>query len=89
MPTDKAVKLLEKMRESNKKWKRSDVESLYIGYGFEIVTKKGKHDKVYHPKYPHLIAFVPRHRKIGAYVVDDAVALVDAFVELEQEGETK
>ena len=85
--TKKAAKLLEKMRRSNKNWKRKDVESLYSGHGFIIVTKKGKHDKVYHPKYPHLIAFIPRHNKIGEYVIDDAVNLVDRLNDLENKGQ--
>lgn len=79
---NKAEKLLEKMRASNKQWKRNDVDSLYKGYGFIIVTKGRNHDKVYHPDFPFLVTFIPRHVKIGEYVVDDAVRLVSRLIEL-------
>jgi hypothetical protein len=81
----KASKLLEGMRHSKTKWKRNDVVSLYKGYGFIItVTRKG-HDKVWHPKYPQLVTFLPRHRKLGEYVIEDAIRLVDRLILLEKQ----
>lgn len=88
MPS-KASKLLEGMRQSKAKWKRNDIVSLYKGYGFIVDVRGKNHDKVWHPKYPHLVTFLPRHRKLGEYVIDDAVRLVDEFIRLEKQGETK
>lgn len=85
MPT-KASKLLEAMRQSTTKWKRNDLVSLYEGYGFVIDTNRGNHDKVWHPKYPYLVTFLPRHRKLGNYLIREAVNLVDRFIYLEQKG---
>lgn len=82
--TKRAEKLLIKMRRSNKNWKRRQVETLYFGFGFIIDTKKGKHDKVFHPKYPQLVTGLPRHREIGEWVIEDAVEMVDNYIELER-----
>lgn len=86
MPS-KASKLLEGMRQSTAKWKRNDLVSLYTGYGFVIDTSKKNHDMVWHPKYPQLVTFLPRHRKLGTYLIKDAVSLVDRLIALERQGE--
>jgi hypothetical protein len=82
----KASRLLEEMRRSKSKWKRKDLEALYEGYGF-IVESRAKHDKVWHPEYPQLYTFLPRHTKIAVYLVDTAVKLVDRLNQLRQQGE--
>jgi hypothetical protein len=66
MPTT-AEKLLEDMRRSQDNWKRRDLETLYIGFGFIIRKKKSRapHDKVFHPEFPRLITSLPRHRKLS------------------------
>lgn len=83
--TKKATKLLEQMRNARQNWKRNDVDSLYLGYGFIIDVKGKRHDKVYHPHYPQLVTFIPRHTKLGEYVINDAVKLVDMLISLENE----
>jgi hypothetical protein len=83
----KASKLLEGMRLSQTKWKRNDLVSLYTGYGFLIDTSKKNHDKVWHPGYPELVTFLPRHKKLGQYLFRDAVKLVDRLVELQKKEE--
>jgi hypothetical protein len=79
----KASKILEAMRQSTTKWKREDLVSLFEGYGFIIDTSRKRHDKVWHPKYPQLVTFLPRHKKIGQYLIREAVQLVDKLMVLE------
>ncbi len=78
-----ASKLLEKMRNSPFNWKRNDLISLYEGYGFVVDTKGANHDKIWHPKHPQLVTFLPRHNKLGVYLVKQAVVLVDQCVAIE------
>lgn len=83
MPS-KHVKLLERMRKSHSGWKRTDVEKVYLGFGFTISTG-GPHDTVSHPEYPELVTSLPRHRRVHAYLVREAVKLIDKPESLRQE----
>lgn len=83
----KAEKLLEKMRNNKKGWKRSDLETLYKGFGFSIETSRGPHDKVFHEQYPELITVLPRHKKLAQYIVAQAVKMIDRLKALEQDKE--
>lgn len=65
------------MRQNSNNWKRRDLESLYLGFGFIIKTGRGPHDKVYHPDFPFLVTSLPRHRKLAKVYVTIAVDLVD------------
>lgn len=82
MPSN-ASKLLEGMRRSKAKWKRKDLLALYKGYGFEIESGS-KHDKVWHPDYPQLFDFIPRHTKLAVSYIAKAVKLVDRLIILRE-----
>lgn len=87
----KAVKLLERMRQSQTNWKQNDIISLYEGFGFTI--KHGSnHDLVRHSNYPELRQTIPRHKKVKPYIVKQAVKLIDrlkALQELEVEQDSE
>jgi hypothetical protein len=82
--SNKAKKLLESMRRSSANWKRSDLDSLYTGFGF-VIIHSGKHDTVKHPQYPHLLTRLPRHKVLAKAYVKQAVELVDKLIELMKE----
>ncbi len=84
--SDKARKLLERMRQSPKNWERSDLEALYLGFDFEI--KHGsKHDIAWHPKYPQLQSTLPRHKgTIATGWVRQAIKIIDELEKLETNG---
>lgn len=70
MPS-KAEKLLKKMRQSNKGWKRDDLISLYEGFGFTI--KHGaSHEVVKHADFPQFRETISRtsHELSPAYIRD-------------------
>lgn len=74
------------MRRSASDWKRADLDSLYLGFGFEI--KPGaKHDVVRHPQYKHLRATLPRHQMLARLYVVQAVKHIDELLELDKSGE--
>ena len=80
----KASKLLEQLRNSKAGKKRKDLDKLYIGHGFEIVSGK-RHDVVKHPDHPSLRTVLPRHAKeLAKKYVSIAVDLVDTLKALEQ-----
>ena len=82
----KTTKLLERMRRSQANWKRKDIETLYLGFEFEI-RPGSNHDIVTHPKYRNLRATLPRHNKIATYIVKQAIKTIDRLLELEESGE--
>ena len=82
--TSKAEKLLEKMRQSKSNWKRKDIETLYLGFGF-IIKAGRNHDIVKHPEFPELRQTLPRHKKLAKGYVKDAVNLVDDLLRLREE----
>jgi hypothetical protein len=79
-----AIKLLEKARSSKAGWTRIKLDRLYKSFGFIIRTGNGPHDKVYHPKYPQLITWLPRHNKLGEYNIENAVNLIESLKKLEE-----
>jgi hypothetical protein len=81
--TSKALKLLERMRQSKSNWKRRDLDSLYIGFEF-IITHGKKHDIVKHPDYPLLRTTLPRHSKLAKGYVEKAIKLVDKLLEMKE-----
>lgn len=81
--SNKASKLLEKMRNSSASWKREDIVLLYKGFGFQV-TSGGKHDKIAHPDFPQLVTFLPRHTKLARIYVVTAVNLVDKLIRLRE-----
>ena len=86
--TSKAEKLLEQMRNSKTNWKRSDLDKLYVGFGF-VIKNGSNHDIVKHPDFPELRATLPRHRVLARGYVEFAVKLIDRFLELKKGIEPK
>ena len=78
-----ASKLLERMRKSKKGWNRTDIDTVLTGFGFRI-ENRGKHDKTWHPDYPQLLTFLPRHRHIHTYLVNQVIRLIDRLHEIEE-----
>jgi len=84
----KPQKLLEQMRRSPHNFKRVDLERLYTGYGFQILTD-GPHDKISHPQHPQLVTFLPRHKDLAPFYFRDAVKRIDQLIALEAAGDTE
>ena len=85
MPS-RASKLLEGMRRSTANWKRHDLDTLYIGFGFEI--RIGKHDIAKHPEYPQLRATLPNnHPYLANEYIRTAVRLIDQLQQLQKQNE--
>jgi len=80
----KADKLLERMRRSKDGWRRTDLDTLYKGFGFIIkIKKKGPHDTVEHPDFPQFFTYLPRHRKLAKYIVNQAIKMIDSLKALQ------
>ncbi len=86
--SSKALKLLEKMRNTSASWKREDIVTLYKGFGFQVISG-GKHDKITHPDFPQLITFLPRHTKLARIYVIKAVDLVEKLIQLREIEDTQ
>lgn len=85
MPSSKPS-LLEKMRRSKSGWKRKDLDALYESYGFEI-QHRSNHDVARHPDYPQFRPTLPRHKKLGKYLITQAIKTIDKLIKLQQEEE--
>ena len=82
----RASKLLESMRNSTANWKRHDLDTLYLGFGFDI--RRGKHDIAKHPEYPKLRTTLPNnHPYLANEFIRTAVKLVDQLQELKKQEE--
>jgi len=79
-----AVKLLADARSSKAGWNRTKLDRLYAGFGFIIKNGRGPHDKVYHPDFPELVTWLPRHTKLGEYNIDNAIKLIDRLQKLKE-----
>jgi len=79
-----AEKLLAQARISKAGWTRNKLDKLYLGFGFIIRTGNGPHDKVFHPKHPELITWLPRHNKLGEYNITNAIKLIDKLIVLKE-----
>ena len=73
-----AERLLSRMRASKSGWTDKDLESLYLGFGFEF-REGSKHRLYYHPTYPELYAAVARHNSLAKGYVATAVKLIDCL----------
>lgn len=79
---DEAEKLLERMKATRFGWKERDLESLYLGFGFEM--REGTNHRIYwHPRFPELYAVVPRHRQVKGQYVTIAIKKILRLKELE------
>jgi hypothetical protein len=64
------------MRKSAANWKRTDLDQLYLGFGFKI-RYGSKHDVVSHPDYPELRATLPRHTSVAKGYIKIAIELIE------------
>jgi len=78
------------MRESKAGWTADDLNTLYLGFGFDS-RKGGKHTVYSHPRFPELRATVTRHRSLPIGYIQTAIKLIDQLKELEAgaKGESK
>ena len=83
MTPSKAENLLERMRRSQAGWRRTDLEKLYRGFGFDI-RHGSNHDVIVHPNYPHLRATLPGHTTVVKAYIRHAIKLIDELRQLGQ-----
>ena len=76
---------LQAVRESAGNFSRGDLEQLYLDYGFEFRTRRGKHQIVYHPIFPRLRATMPNHSPFAKAYVYDAIRLIRQYLALIEE----
>jgi hypothetical protein len=74
------------MRRSKAGWKREDIDTLYLGFGF-IITPGKSHDIVKHPDFPQLRDVLPRHKFIAKGYVNDAIKLIEELERLKKDQE--
>jgi hypothetical protein len=86
--TKKALKLLDRMRQSKSGWKPRDLQSLYISYGF-LISHGASHDIIKHSKYPQLRTTLPRHNEIAKIYVDIAIRLIDQLTTIQKAEEAR
>jgi hypothetical protein len=89
MPS-KAEKLLARMRQTQTGWKRADLDSLFEGFGFVIISGRGPHDKVSHPDFPEILpTSLPRHSRVHEYIIKQAIKLIDKLEVLKRKRENE
>ena len=81
-----AEKLLSRMRASKSDWGERDLETLYLGFGFQY-REGSKHRLYAHPAYPELYATVGRHKSLAKGYISTAIRLIDRLKELESSNE--
>lgn len=64
------------MRRSKAGWKQSDLDRLYIGFGFDRV-QGAKHTLYAHPEYGDLRTTVTRSRELPIGYIVEAIRLID------------
>ena len=79
----RAEKLLERMRNTKAGWGADDLNTLYVGYGFES-REGGGHTIYIHSKYPELRATVARHGSLAVGYIQHAISLIEKLHELEK-----
>lgn len=74
-PGTSARKLLESMKSTKSGWGESDMETVYLGYGFTF-RDGAKHRMYYHPDFPQLHTTVSRQRSLPPGYSHTAVKLI-------------
>ena len=69
-------KLLAKMRASKAGWGWSDLEKLYVSFGFDM-REGGKHTVFKHPEFASLRATVARHKSLPVGYIQTALRLIE------------
>lgn len=73
------------MRQSTANWKRRDLDTLYLGFGFDIRGGK-KHDVAKHPGYPTLRTTLPNnHPYLANEFIRTAVKIIDQLQQLKKQ----
>ena len=71
-------------RQSTANWKGRDLDTLYLGFGFEI--RRGKHDIEKHPEYPTLRTTLPNnHPYLANEFIRTAVKIIDQLQQLKKQ----
>jgi len=84
VPTGKAVTLLAAMRRSQDNWTRHELETLYLGFDFEIRIGR-RHDMAKHKKHRHLRGTLPNHKSFAKEYVRTAIRLINELQRLEKQ----
>lgn len=79
-----AVGILARMRVTKAGWRPRDFWVLYEAFGFETI-EAANHTKYRHPRYPRLWTTVTRSVPMSKGYAEDAVALIDELLQLEEE----
>lgn len=74
------------MRATKSGWGERDLESLYLGFGFQF-NEGSKHRLYFHPKYPELYTTVARHNSLAKGYAEKAVKLIDRLKKMESSNE--
>lgn len=73
-------KWLARARNSKAGWRASDMEHLYLAWGFQMV-QRGRDTKYVHSQHKDLVAFVTRSSgEISKAYIDDALELIDELI---------
>lgn len=75
-PSGSAEKLRANMANNKTGWGQSDLDALYVGFGF-VLREGGKHRMYYHPFFPQLTDAVSRQNDLPLGYVQSALKLID------------
>jgi len=78
----KAIRLYERMKQTQAGWHSHDFHTLYLGFGFKM-THGRNHDVFVHPKYPQLRDTIPRHGELARAYAKDAVKNIETLLKLD------
>jgi hypothetical protein len=82
--SQKAERLLERMKQTQAGWHPHDFHTLYLGFGF-IMVRKSKHDIFFHPDFPQLRDTIPRHGELAKPYTKAAVENIEKLKALQKE----
>lgn len=74
-PSGTAMKLRADMENNKNGWGQSDLDTLYVGYGF-VLRQGGKHRMYYHPVFPQLHETVSRQNDLPPGYAQSALKLL-------------
>ena len=74
-PSTNARKLVERMRATKSGWGESDLETVYLGYGFAF-RDGAKHRMYFHPDFKQLHTTVSRQRDLPPGYAQEALKLI-------------
>lgn len=83
MSSKASKKIIEKFENSCNNVKRKEIVRVYKANGFAI-NHGGKHDKIYHPEFPQLITFLPRHNSVLPIYCKILLKNIKQLIELQE-----